>query len=394
MRAVLVCWLLLWPPLAAADALLVPIGLLTQAREPVRPASPLDESPPDDGAAGARLGVADNATTGRFTGHRFQLLEKLLARGEAPEAALRELLDGGVRFVVADLEREALEALLRTRPKDLVILNSRAPDDDAPQRGMPRRTCCIRSRAAPCSPTRWRSISSAKRWRRWFLVVGRASGRPALCRRPPARGEALRRRDRRPRRSGPSGPARARPIRATSRCRARSRPSPRCADHDVLVVADEADEFGDYLARPHGAAAPGRRHARPRRRPAGARSHEQWGATQLQSRFEKLGRPAHDGASIMPPGPPCARVGEAATRTRSADPARDRRLSPRPRLRARRLQGPGPELPRLGRADAPADPDRRPADAGLGFAAAGLPAPRLASSTRSGIDREESRCQL
>ncbi|WP_245416189.1 hypothetical protein [Microvirga sp. 17 mud 1-3] len=91
------------------------------------------------------------------------------------------------------------------------------------------------------------------------------------------------------------------------------------SDHDVLIVSDEANEFGEY---------PSYRTTRPRP-VAGTRGlvttgwsavSEQWGATQLQSRFEKLsGRPmttvdyaAWAGTRV---------IGEAAIRARSSDPA-------------------------------------------------------------------------
>jgi ABC transporter substrate binding protein (PQQ-dependent alcohol dehydrogenase system) len=91
-------------------------------------------------------------------------------------------------------------------------------------------------------------------------------------------------------------------------------------DHDALVVADEADEFGAWLdgrtARPrpvagtHGLVATG-----------WSTVVEQWGAAQLQSRFRALaGRRmgAEDYAGWLA----VRAVGEAAIRTRSADPAR------------------------------------------------------------------------
>jgi len=91
------------------------------------------------------------------------------------------------------------------------------------------------------------------------------------------------------------------------------------ADYDVLVVADEANEFGEYLpgrtARPrpiagtHGLVATG-----------WSPVNEQWGATQLHGRFEKAtGRLM--GASDYAAWAAVRAVGEAAVRTKSADPA-------------------------------------------------------------------------
>jgi ABC transporter substrate binding protein (PQQ-dependent alcohol dehydrogenase system) len=90
-------------------------------------------------------------------------------------------------------------------------------------------------------------------------------------------------------------------------------------DHDVLVVADETGAFGDYLegrtARPrpvagtHGLVAT-----------AWSPVSEQWGATQLQSRFAKqAGR--RMGALDYAAWAAVRSIGEAAIRTGSTDPA-------------------------------------------------------------------------
>ncbi|NUB17560.1 branched-chain amino acid ABC transporter substrate-binding protein, partial [Azospirillum brasilense] len=86
----------------------------------------------------------------------------------------------------------------------------------------------------------------------------------------------------------------------------------------MLVVADEADGFGEYLLyqtwlpRPvvgtHGLVPT-----------AWSRVHEQWGATQIHSRFERQAgrwmRPRDYTAWMA-----VRAVGAAATRTKSADP--------------------------------------------------------------------------
>jgi ABC transporter substrate binding protein (PQQ-dependent alcohol dehydrogenase system) len=89
--------------------------------------------------------------------------------------------------------------------------------------------------------------------------------------------------------------------------------------YDVLVVADEEDEFGDNLSyrtfdpRP----VAGTQGLVPS---AWARPHEQWGATQLQDRFLRQAKrwmTDRDYAAWMA----VRAVGEAATRAQSADPA-------------------------------------------------------------------------
>jgi ABC transporter substrate binding protein (PQQ-dependent alcohol dehydrogenase system) len=89
--------------------------------------------------------------------------------------------------------------------------------------------------------------------------------------------------------------------------------------YDVLVVADETDQFGDEL--PYRTFDPrpvaGTQGLVPT---AWARPHEQWGATQLQNRFlreAKRWMSERDYAAWMA----VRAIGEGATRTRSTEPA-------------------------------------------------------------------------
>ncbi|HEX2554283.1 MAG TPA: ABC transporter substrate-binding protein [Microvirga sp.] len=306
---------LLMPALAAAEEGLVRIGFLTAARPAVQPVSALDRPAADEGLAGARLGLADTATTGRFTGQRFALVERVIAAGEDPADAARALAAEGIRFAVADLDGPAL--LKAAEARDLLILNARAPDDAL--RGETCRSNLVHS--VPNRAMRADALAqylAVKRWRRWFLVFGPTPGDRLLA-------DAFRRAARR---FGAEIVAerewtfRAGQGRADTGHVALQTEIPvatQAPDHDVLVVADEADEFGEYL--------PGRT-ARPR--PV-AGTHglvatgfgpvsDQWGAAQLHARFEKLaGR--RMGAVDYAAWAAVRAVGEAAVRSRSTDPA-------------------------------------------------------------------------
>jgi ABC transporter substrate binding protein (PQQ-dependent alcohol dehydrogenase system) len=303
---------------ATADGLPVVIAVLTQERDPVQPVSPLDRPIRDVGIAGARLGVADNATTGRFTGQTFTLVERKIPKDGDPADAVRMLAQDGARFVIADLDGSLLlKAASIPEARDLLFLNSRAPDDVL--------------RAEACRPNVLHTIPSramladglaqylvAKRWRRWFVVSGRHAGDKLMA-------EAIRRAATRfgaevvVDKEWAFRPGNARADTGHVTLQSEIPAFTQVADHDVLVVADEANEFGDYL--------PGRTF-RPRpvagthglTATAWSAVSEQWGATQLQARFEKLaGRwmEVEDYAAWA-----AARaVGEAAFRTRSSDPA-------------------------------------------------------------------------
>jgi ABC transporter substrate binding protein (PQQ-dependent alcohol dehydrogenase system) len=158
----------------------------------------------------------------------------------------------------------------------------------------------------------------AKRWRRWFLVTGDQPGDKALS-------DAYRRAARRfgadivAEKDWTFRPGHARTDTGHVTLQSEIPALTQVADYDVLVVADEANAFGDYLVG---------RTARPRP-VAGTQGivtaawspvSEQWGATQLQARFEKLvGRrmaPVDYAAWAA-----VRAIGEAAIRSRSSDPS-------------------------------------------------------------------------
>jgi ABC transporter substrate binding protein (PQQ-dependent alcohol dehydrogenase system) len=296
----------------------VTIAMVSQVREPVRPVSPLDRAAADAGLAGARLGIADNATTGRFTGQRFALVERILPAEGDPAALVRSLAREGVRFVVADLDAPALlAAAAGAKGEDVIILNSRAADDAL------RNEAC-RSNVLHTSASRamladaLAQYLAAKRWRRWFLVVGQGFGDTLYA-------DALRRAAKRfgaeivVEKEWVFRPGLARADTGHVTLQSEIPAFTQVADHDVLVVADESDTFGAYL--------PGRT-ARPRPvagthglvASAWTEVSEAFGATQLQSRFEKLaGR--RMGAADYAAWAAVRAVGEAAIRTGSSDAA-------------------------------------------------------------------------
>ena len=70
----------------------VSIGWLSQPIKRKLPLSYLDQPPEDEGIQGARLGIADNDTTGHFTGQSFELVERVVgatATSPPPFAILR-----------------------------------------------------------------------------------------------------------------------------------------------------------------------------------------------------------------------------------------------------------------------------------------------------------------
>ena len=214
-----------------------------------------------------------------------------------------------------------------------------------------------------------------KQWRRWFLVRGTGARRRGLRRGAAARRQAVRRQDRRGARlQGRSRqPARGRrheQIQQQIPTFTQNAPA-----YDVLMVADEGGLFGEYFpyrtwdARPVAGTqglVPTSWHP----------ALEQWGATQFQNRFRRLAnrpmRPLDYDVWVA-----VRSIGEAATRTKSAEPKDLIAYLKSADFDLAAFKGRKLTYRRMERPAAPADPDRDRQAAGNGLAAAGLPAPVL-----------------
>lgn len=310
--------LLLGSPAWAADPLVVRIGYLTRAEEPRIPQTFLEPVSEDEGVQGARLAIADNNTTGRFLNQRFDLVEVTVPEDGRVEDAVRDLAGQGVRLLVADLKEDALlAAAAAPEAADMLIFNTRAPDDDL------RNERC-RANLLHVTPSRRMQADAlaqylaSRKWMNWLLVVGRTPQDAAYA-------DAIRAAAKRYRakiveeKRWTFEDANRRVDTGHVTVQSEILTFTQGTEHDVLVVADEADGFGEYLLyqtwlpRPvvgtHGLVPT-----------AWSRVHEQWGATQIHSRFERQAgrwmRPRDYTAWMA-----VRAVGEAATRTKSADPA-------------------------------------------------------------------------
>ena len=274
-----------------------------------RPAPPvlsnLDAPPDDLGVAGARLGIEDNRTSGRFLGQDWTLDEVVLADGAAPD------LPGDTAFVVADARPATVLAVADGHP-DALVFNAGAPDD-ALREGDCRANLL---HTLPTDAMRTDALGQfllSRRWTDVALVEGTHPEDTAFA-------DALR------------GTARKFGLRIggektwafdADMRRNASQEVPLftqdLGDHDVLLLADEIGDFARYV--PYNTWEPrpvaGSEGVVPR---GWAPVVEAWGAAQLQSRFEELaGRDmlAEDFAAWAA----VRAIGEAVTRTGSADPA-------------------------------------------------------------------------
>lgn len=281
------------------------------------PISRLDLPPDDLGFAGAGLATEDNATTGRFTGTTYATEARAVAPGAAV-AALEALKGEGVSLFVVLGDAATTLALADAAGPGALVLNAGARDDAL------REEDC-RANLLHVAPTRSMMTDALvqyliwKKWPRIFLISGSHPGDRLLAeayRRSAAKFGATIVEDRE---FTDTGGAR----RTDSGHVLVQRQIPvflqGAADHDVVVAADEADVFAAYLPY-HGW------DARPVAGSAGLLpvtwhpAHEAWGATQFQRRFERLaGRPMREEDYQV--WLALRVIGEAVTRTASADPA-------------------------------------------------------------------------
>lgn len=309
------------PALPAQDAegpLHVPIVYLTKLENEPPPLSLVEPIVTDEGLAGARTGLEDNATTGRFLNHEYQLVEVLVPTDGDLVAAFEEQIAAGYRLFVADVHADQLLTLADVpEATESLIFNVRAEDD--------------RLRTEECRPNVFHIIPSRamkadalaqylvfKKWRQLFLLHGVGDGDLAFA-------EAIRRAAERfgaeiVEERAYKYEAGARRV-DTGHMQIQEQitaVTQDVEDYDVLVVADESDIFGEYL--PYRTWDP-----RPVAGTQGLiptawhRSHEQWGGTQMQTRFDKsagrimLERDYTAWAAVRS-------IGEAVTRTGSTDP--------------------------------------------------------------------------
>jgi ABC transporter substrate binding protein (PQQ-dependent alcohol dehydrogenase system) len=301
---------------ASADPAEIKVGYLRRT-EPKTRLSLIDIPADNNGVAGAQLAIDDNNTTGKFLNQRFSLEEVRLGDNDDAAAAALALAGRGVSLVIADLPADALlKAADAGRSRDLVFFNVGALDDRL------REEDC-RANVVHTAPTRSMLADALtqylvwKQWRRWFLVVGSHPEDKLYA-------DALRRAAKRfgarivqEKVFEDTGGARRTDSGVVQIQRQLPVFTQGAPAYDVLIAADESDVFAPYL--PYRTWDP-----RPVAGSAGLMptswdaSHDQWGAVQLQERFNKrFSRPMT--ARDMQAWSAARMIGESASRTRSTD---------------------------------------------------------------------------
>lgn len=294
------------------------IGLIYRP-QPAPASYDAEAVPEDEGAAGGRMAVRDNNTTGRFTGQNYALDEVALTQEQGVDAAVaagKDLAGRGIKYLVLALPAaEVLAVADALKAQGVTVFNTAAPDDSL--RGAECRANVfhvVPSRAMQTDALA--QFFTLMRWRKMFLIVGPndADRLYADAFRNSAKKFSLKLTAEKPWTFGPL--ARARGDTPT---RAEAMVFTRGLDYDLAVVADEANDWGDYV--PFRTVDP--------RPVAGTQgliattwhpTLETWGAAQAQNRFRRMA------GRLMRPldyqvWAAIRTVGEAATQKKTADPA-------------------------------------------------------------------------
>ncbi|WP_374301263.1 ABC transporter substrate-binding protein [Paracoccus sp. (in: a-proteobacteria)] len=281
------------------------------------PISRLDLPPEDLGFAGARLATQDNDTTGRFMGQDFETVE-ITATPETAAAEMDKILEGGTQFVVVLADDATTLALADQVGERAMLLNARARGDAL--RGADCRANTIH--VAPSHAMLADALAQFlmwKNWPEWLLVKGshpEDENLAAAWRRAAAKFGATIVEERVFEDTGGARATDSGHVQVQAQMPVFTQRAP---DYDILVAADESDIFAPYLPyltwdpRPvAGSAGLVPRSWHP--------AMEAWGGMQYQNRFEKLAnRPIRE--EDYQAWLALRIVGEAATRTQSADPA-------------------------------------------------------------------------
>jgi ABC transporter substrate binding protein (PQQ-dependent alcohol dehydrogenase system) len=312
--------LLAAPAMAQTPTPPIEIDYLGLTVERSLPLSYLDQPPADDGAQGARVAMADNQTTGQFLGQTYHLTEDMVPDAAGAVDTFKKRVAAGTKLFVTDLAASILlQVADLPEAKDVTLLDATTHDDALRGESCRRNVLhTLPSRAMLADALM--QFMTIKKWSKIALVIG---GDPedklyADAMRNSARKFRIKIVQEIPWTYDPGSRRTDTGHYAVEAEVARITQD--VGDYDLLVVADEADNFGDELAyrttEPRPVA--GTQGMVPS---AWARPFEQWGATQLQGRFLKTTKrwmTDNDYGAWLA----VRAVGEAAARGNTTDPVK------------------------------------------------------------------------
>ncbi|MEM0899924.1 MAG: ABC transporter substrate-binding protein [Pseudomonadota bacterium] len=293
-----------------ASAQDIPVAWIKVEREQPPTLSNLDPIPEDLGLAGFLTALKDNETTGRFLGQNWSVTEHFAGLDDDPLDAARTAL-AGAPFIVIDAPAEAVLAIADLpEAQGALIFNSGAGEPSL--RGDACRANVVHT--LPSTSMRTDALAQMFTKKRWTDLVMIAGGQPD----DQAFAEAM---EASLTKFGLSLKARKEWRFDADMRRNASQEVPLFTqdfgDYDALIIADELHDFGRYVL--YNTWEP-----RPIAGSEGVTAEawgpvvEQWGAAQLQSRFEE----AHERdmqSRDYSAWAALRSIGEAVTRTKVAD---------------------------------------------------------------------------
>jgi ABC transporter substrate binding protein (PQQ-dependent alcohol dehydrogenase system) len=307
-KFLLVFQLLITSPVYAEAKQTVNIAYLAQEQKVPPALSNLDPFIENKGVLGADLAISDNNTTGQFTGQQFSLKKFIVPIDGNVADVFNKSIDGQFQFVVSTLPAEQMIGIADLPAAQQMVLLDASTRDDALRNEQCRKNVLhiLPSRAMRADALA--QYMMKKRWNKWFLVIGPNPEDRLFA-------HAIKRAAKRFGMKIVEEKIWEHTYDARRTAQSDVPVFTQVDDYDVLVVADEQGLFGEYLDYRTW-------HPRPVVGTQGLiatawhRTHEQWGAVQIQNRFkEQSGRwmEEQDYAAYLA----VRAIGEAATRAKS-----------------------------------------------------------------------------
>ena len=255
------------------------VVFLTKEREVPPVLSNLDPILDDEGFYGIELAKEDNLTTGYFLGHDYKSKMIQVSLEENLVNTFKKLVIDGYKFFVVDLNKDELIKISSLeQAENVLIFNTSSKENILREEKCKGNVFHIPPSHSMLSDALTQFLLK-KNWKKWFLVVGPDESDKLFS-------EALKK-------SAEKFNIKIKEERnwdfSSDLRRTAQKEVPiftKGANYDVLIVSDEDGEFGEYLTfrtwdpRPIA----GTQGLVPR---SWHRTHEQWGAVQMQNRFRR-----------------------------------------------------------------------------------------------------------
>ncbi len=293
----------------ASEIQTIKIAYITQDIKIPAALSNLDPFIQHKGLVGSELAIHENNITGQFTGQKYQLNKILVSSSEDVVEAFNAQITEDTAFVISNLPVKQLTQVVNLDSARNKLFFDATNTDDALRNDQCHNNILLMLPSRAMRADALAQYMLKKRWKKWFLVVGMTQADQRYA-------SAIKRAAKR---FGMKIVAEKKWTHTYDARRTAQSDVPvftQGEDYDVLVVADEQGLFGEYLdyrtwiPRPiigtQGLVAT-----------SWHRTHEQWGAVQIQNRFkEETGRWMEEqdyGAYLA-----ARAIGEATVRTKSS----------------------------------------------------------------------------